>query len=138
MTTLETFTAYAQTAAASEQCEARHDFEDFVGRADTCLAVRDSLSITDWMGRHCYLEDREAYTGPFDPAQLDDVFFFLRRFLADAEAAGRVYETLGRLGMTGKEEWWRVEATFYRAHFGHLPEADGRVAFAAAAERVTH
>jgi hypothetical protein len=135
---LESFANYARDAAASDECDARHHFEDFVGRADTCLAVRDALSITDWLGRQSYLRDRDPYTGPFDPNELDQVFFCLRRFLADAETAGMVYETLGRLGVTSKEEWWRVEATYYRAHFGHLSETEGRAAFAAAAEHLTH
>jgi hypothetical protein len=73
------------------------------------------------------------YFGAMDPNSLDD-YFYCKFELDEAERSGCLPQKLARLGLSSKDDWRRIEVSYYRRHFGHVETAEGHRQFARAAE----
>ena len=90
------------------------------GLSQEDLADRVEMSIENSSGYEHYL-NQAPHFGPFNPDSLDD-FFFHRFELADAQMNDALDAKIVELGISGREEWWHIEASYFRRHFGHLSE----------------
>lgn len=90
-----------------------------------------NMPIADLTGMTMYMRAADHF-GSMNPNSIDD-YFFSKFELEEAERSGCLPQKLARLGLSSKDDWWRVEASYYRRHFGHLESAEGHRQFASAA-----
>lgn len=85
------------------------------------------LSIASPEGRARYF-GRPLYFGPFSPdapGAIDALFEYAAE-LEVAEATGQLAAALARLGLSSKEQWWHIEASFYQRHLAGLDDPEAR------------
>lgn len=99
--------------AETEEMEAEESAEEESGDEG-----REDMAIANSGGYERYLRAPDHF-GPFDPKDLD-AFMFAKFELEDAEMNDQLADKWGEIGVSGKEEWWQIEASFLRRHFGGL------------------
>ena len=75
-----------------------------------------------------FLHDGDRFGG-MDPNDVD-AYFHRKLELEEAEVRGNLPEKLAQLGLSSSEEWWRIEASFYRRHFGDARDDEGHRRYA--------
>lgn len=81
---------------------------------------REDMSIGNSEGYEGHLGGPDHF-GNLSPDDLDG-FLFMKFELEDAEMNDVLDQKMGELGLSGKEEFWQMEASFLRRHFGGMPE----------------
>jgi hypothetical protein len=68
---------------------------------------------------------RPPYFGPFQHDAIDELFE-CKLELELAEEQGRLTKALALLGLSSKEQWWHIEASFYQRHLTADPDPEER------------
>jgi hypothetical protein len=92
------------------------------------MAILEPTTVTDMGGMARFLQ-APYHFGAMDPEDLG-AYFRCRFELERAEREGALAGKLRELGMSNVHDWWWIEASYYRHHFGHPDDDEAHRRFA--------